>query len=257
MKRHSLFLFVMCLLLGFLSGSSHTGTQISRYQNLDKAGFTAFHEILKAHGDPEAIASILGFNVCFARLTYTSPTEYFERHVCISVEGSKFKRLTADVVGRRSRYETLDDMGNFQSRLSSKGGTSEQLLTADIDRIHAVRASIGICSLLSFLQKFSQQTTEVQLVEGAPQELEKLRIRTPRGEYNIFADQEHLIRRIEFTDIVFEFADYRSTGSMKLPYVQRVSLNNRLVYELFFSEIAVNPVFSPEYFTKPVWEASH
>lgn len=256
MKRCSRILILAFLFLCSWAGYSHSRTRIPPRHDLRPERPSVFEEILRAHGGREVIAAISGYNICFTRLTYTSPTEYFERQVYIAVQGARFKRKTSDPIGLRSRYEALDDSGNFQSMISSKdrnGVTTDRPLHADSDRLHAVQASIGVCSFPAFLQKLSQNAAGVHSLEESPQMLDKLKIITPGGEYLIFADQSHLIRRVEFGDLAFQFADYRSTGGLILPYVQRVSLNNRLVYEMYFSEIIVSPDFPPDYFKSLVW----
>ena len=214
------------------SGASNSG--VRRYEA------TLVEEVLQAHGGRKSIASISGFRVGFAKLTYTSPFDFFERQVRISSDGEQFTRETIHPDGKRRRYEVFDGRGSFQVEQSwqdENGDIKRQPFPADSYRLRDVRFSIETSGLIPLLRRLSLQQTNPHFLERTPQMLDRFEVTTPDGRLIISVDQSRLIRRLEVRDISFQFADYHATGGLMLPRIQRVVVGQRLVQELFFSEV--------------------
>jgi hypothetical protein len=65
----------------------------------------------------------------------------------------------------------------------------------------------------------------------------------------VYADSEHLIRRLEFRDNAIEYDDYRTVEGVRLPFGQRFFVRGQLYYELSFTKIDLKPAFGSDYFS--------
>jgi hypothetical protein len=209
-----------------------------------------FQEVLGAHGGREAIASITASRVRGARLTSTLPPGFFERRLLVEVADGKFRRQTADPLGLRTQTELFDGQTGFYlvSGAGEQEGVTPQTLRMSGDRLRAVKFSVETYGLLPLLQRCADPTAEVISQETTPARLSKFRVRTSAGEWNVYADESRLIRKIEIGDKTLRFADYRSAGGLQLPFIERLSVGQQLVYEMVLSTIELNPTFPAGYF---------
>lgn len=209
-----------------------------------------FREVLGAHGGLDAINSITAFRVQGMRLTST-PSGFFERRLRIEVAGGKFRRQIVDPLEIRTRTELFDGQTGFyliSDARERQEGVTPQTLSMSEDRLRAVKFSVETYGLLPLLQRCADPTAEVISQETTPARMSKFRIRTSAGEWNVYADESHLINKIEIGDKTLQFADYRSTGGLRLPFIERLSVGQRLVYEMVLSTIEMNPTFPADYF---------
>jgi hypothetical protein len=249
MKRiaHALALFSLLTLFS-PAGFSRDSAKVTSEGVDQQEAAGLLEEMLAAHGGRSAISSVSGFYAELTKLTYTSPEDYFERKVRVWADGERFERQFIHPNGLRERRETFDGQGGLKEEVVSQegGANNRQVVATDSGRLGAVQFGVETCNLILFLVKLSQQGVTSRFLERTPQMLDKLIITTRRNEYIVFVDQSRLIRRLEIGELVFQFADYRPTNGLMLPRVQRVSVGNRLAYELFFSEIqAGSPFNSP------------
>jgi hypothetical protein len=209
-----------------------------------------FQDVLRAHGGREAIASTVAFHAQAVRLTSTQLPAFFERRLRVSVDSAKFKRHTTDPLGLRDRGELFDGNAGFYAASSSdeQGRAAPQVLPMDSGRVRAARFSVETFGLLPLLRRCADPATEAIFEGRTPGSLDKFRVKTPAGDWSVYADQSHLIRKVEIGDKTIQFADYRSIGGLQLPFIQRLSVGDRLVYELVFSVIDPNPTFPADYF---------
>lgn len=68
------------------------------------------------------------------------------------------------------------------------------------------------------------------------------------GNWIVYCDQQHLIRRLEFGNKIIEYADYRLVNGIRLPFVQRLSFRGKLAYELVFTSIELGHDLPASYF---------
>jgi hypothetical protein len=229
--------------VAFLSGSAAPSTPSS-----------SFDEVLQAHGGRAALASVVAFRAEALRLTPTIPPAFFERRLLISVDGPRFKRDTVDPRGLRHQIELIDgDVGFYAVSDRSDGKRAEvsPVQPMDADQRRGARWAVSISGLLHILQTCADRAAEISFQERTPAGLDKFRVKTPAGDWLISADQAHLIRQVEMGDKILQFAGYRSVNGLQLPFIERVSFGNRLMYELFFSTLELNPglpndAFNPE-----------
>jgi hypothetical protein len=210
-----------------------------------------FQEALNAHGGREAINSITAFRVQGVRLTSTLPPGFFERRLRVEVADRKFRRQITDPLGLRTHTELFDGQMGFyvvSNAREQQEGITPQTLRMSEDRLRAVKFSVETYGLLPLLQRCADPTAEVISQETTLARLIKFRVRTSAGEWNVYADESRLIRKIEIGDKTLQFADYRSAGGLRLPFIERLSVGQQLVYEMVFSTIELNPTFPADYF---------
>jgi hypothetical protein len=209
-----------------------------------------FQEVLGAHGGREAITWTTAFRVHGVRLTCTLPPGFFERRLLVEVADGKFRRQTTDPLGLRTQNELFDGQTGFYvvSGSRQQEGVTPQILRMSEDRLRAVKFSVETYGLLPLLQRCADPAAEVIFQETTPARLSKFRVRTSAGEWNVYADESRLIRKIEIGDKTLQFADYRSASGLQLPFIERLSVGQQLVYEMVLSTIELNPTFPADYF---------
>ena len=215
------------------------------------ASSTSFEEVLAAHGGRQAIAAVASLRVEAARLSIISLTDFFERQMVISRNGAQFKRRTADPLGLRTEIEWLDPRGGFHAAVITRAANGDAVSAPaleDDSRRHDVQLMADTCCLLLILQRSAESSVRVTAVERAAQGLDKFSLVTAAGPLIIFADQSHLVRRVEMGEKVFQYGDYRAVGRLRLPFIQRLSIGSRLFYEWFIGKIDLHPTFPPDFF---------
>jgi len=217
------------------------------------ASSTSFEEVLAAHGGRKEIAAVPALTVAAARLSVTSLTDFFERQVVVSVAGTKFKRRAADPLGLRTEIEWLDERGGFRATVITRAATGAVVsATAPNDdaRRRDVKLMVDTSSLLLILQRCVETSVHVVAAERAAQGLDKFTLATANGTLIIYADQSHLVRRVEMGDKVFQYAEYRTVDGLQLPFIQRLSVGSRLFYEWYISNIDLHPTFPLGFFNQ-------
>lgn len=210
-----------------------------------------FEETLRAHGGREAIASITASRIDAVRLTSTLPPDFFERRLRIETADGKFRRRIVDPLGLRTQFELFDGQAGFFLVSGSRNGQEPPpaLNAMSEGRLRSVKFSVETRGLLPLLQQFAVPGAEVISQEVVSPRLNRFRIRTSAGLWNVYTDDSHLIRKVEMGDKALQFADYRSVGGLRLPFIERLSFNQRLVQEMVFTTIELNPVWPADHFT--------
>lgn len=210
----------------------------------------SFQEVLEAHGGREFITAASTFQAQAVRLTSTQPSSFFERQLRVAVDGARFRRHTLHPLGLREQVELFDGYAGYSATITpaQSGNASPQVSLLNNERLRAVKFSVETFGLLPMLRQCADAATEAVYACRTPGSLDKFHVRTQVGEWNVYADQSHLIRKLEMGDKTFGFADYRAAGGIRLPYVQRLSVGDRLIYELVFSAIDPTPYFATDHF---------
>ncbi|HEY7545045.1 MAG TPA: hypothetical protein VID27_09195 [Blastocatellia bacterium] len=239
------------LLISFSGGGAHSQAEAQAQTGAQYDANSAFEKSLAAHGGWAAITRATSYRVEAVRLISTFPTEFIERRMTLSVDGERFRRSSDDSTGAVARAEMFDGL-QLRAALRLKrddGSTASRSIPVDGDRLRALRFNVDTFGLLPLLRICADS---VAIAEGRAGSLDKFRIRTARGDWIVYTDQAGLIRRLERGDKVFQFADYRQVGELRLPFIERLSIGDRLIYELIFSAIEINPDFPPDHFdTEP------
>jgi len=219
----------------------------------------ALEETLRAHGGREAIDAIAAFRAQAVRLTSTQPPAFFERGMTLDVAGAKFRRQIEAPLGQRPQVEWFDGQRGFQLNSLDRAEKQPSVLAMNERRLQAVKSNVALFGLLPILQRCAELGVGTIAQDGGSERFSKFRVKTSAGEWTIYTDRSHLIRQVEIGPWLLQFADYRSVGDLRLPFVQRLSSGQRLVYELVFSAIELNPAFPAGYFTAetPAREVVH
>lgn len=197
-----------------------------------------FEEVLRAHGGRAAISSTHKYYAQAVRLTTTQSPSFFERRLDVWVDGAKFRRRISHPLGLRERDELFTgDRGYYSTPIQ---GVSKVALM-DQDRLRAVRYSIETFGLLPLLRRCAEPGNQIVSEETYPGSLHRFVVRNSAGDWRVYVDRSYLIRSVEIGNQIIRFADYRSIRGLRLPYLQRLSVGERLVYELIFKTIDLNP----------------
>lgn len=213
----------------------------------------SFDEVLRAHGGSQAIVSVTSVKTELVRLTTTLPTQSIERHRVVSVDGPRFRCQSRDPLGLWHQTEVFDGQRGFKVVSISPDGTGKA--TTDVvalsdDQSSAIAFSIRTWGLLPFLQTLAG-AAQKPVFEGRTKELlSQFRFESPAGPWHVYTDLARQIRKIEIGDKTYQFAGYRSVAGLDLPMIQRVWVGDRLIYELVFYHIELNPTFPDAYFSR-------
>ena len=210
-----------------------------------------FKEVLNVLGGSAALASRPKSRVISIELTMTdSPESYFERRVITAIDGSRLRRETVDPHCLRSQIEIVNDQGKYYGRAVSQehGSRTSTELPAESERARTITWLVETTGLLSFLREFARSSTRAYWVGRTVDDLDEFQVVTPKGECIIYSDRARFIRSIKTGDVVLQFSLYQSVGGLELPYVERVLFRGRLVREIYFSSIELNPTFEADYF---------
>jgi hypothetical protein len=241
---------LLCILSLLIFGSLSSSLTSGPAPPAGLAPLSSFEEVLDAHGGRAAIAEVKAFTAEAVKLVPTSSTEAFERKVVVSTDGSRALRHTSDPLGLRTHIESLDG-GSLRASVIERGADGEPFVVAepaDETRQRAVKYMIESTGLVPFLQKLARPRAVVVAQSQASGGLERFSVQTEGGVMVVEADAAHLIRQIEIGGRAFHFADYRPVGALRLPFIERLTFGDRLVFEWFFSRIDLNPKFASDYF---------
>jgi hypothetical protein len=213
-------------------------------------GFSVdFEDLLKAHGWRRT-PGIESYILKCRRITYrTSVQDFFERSVVVSVDGAslRLKREIADPVGSPCQVEIFAGNNGYIGWLASRDGNTRYSLDAT-EHLAPLKCSIEISGLLPLLIKFGKAQASTWAGRGSDG-LGMFDVKASDGRvFRVLVDQHLLIRKIVIGGIELQFADFRDTQGLMLPYIESVSTQGRLVYQLYFSEVELNPDFGSGYF---------
>ncbi len=213
----------------------------------------AIEDLLQAHGGRDAISAINSYRVEMTKIVNTVPPKFFAQKVRLSVEGNKIRRETTDPRGERTRVEMIDENGRFHSVAMVRSEASaprSTTMSEDAQRESVVRANVAASSLIPFLKSFSDSAASAYYLGREPGDMDKYVVAAAGRQFIVFLDRNRLISRVEIGRNRFEFADFRQVGSLRLPFLERISVGNREVFEFFFSEYNVNLTFEHHHFSR-------
>jgi hypothetical protein len=211
--------------------------------------------VLQAHhvpADPKVLSSYICEAVKLISTDIsTSPgaSNYFERKVLVSRNGDLVKRQKSDPLGLREQFELSDGKANYHTTFE-KGLRVEEVTQMEATKVQDFDFAINTFGLLPILRQLADSRTEIIYIGRTARQFDQFKVKTSHGSWTLFCDQKHLIRRLHMKDMVIDYADYRTVGGLQLPFIQRQSVGNRLLYELVFTRIEVNPGFAPESFAR-------
>lgn len=174
---------------------------------------------------------------------------FFERKVSVSVNGNAFRREKVDPLGLREQVEVFDGRQATRTVIEMGRQVEEVNQTGDA-QLRNLELSIRTFGLLPILKQLSDQAAEVVYLGRTSRKEDKFEVKSATGSFILYADQGHVIRRVEAGNRVMEYADYRSVKGVLLPFIERVFVKGQLSHELVFTKIELNPVFPDGYFSR-------
>jgi hypothetical protein len=213
----------------------------------------AIESLLQAHGELNAISAINSYSLLMTKIVETVPPRFFVQKVRLSLEGNKIRRETTDPRNERTRVELIDDSGRFHSVTTIRDetkGTRSTPLSEDAQRESVFRANVAVTSLIPFLKSFSDPAASAYHLGRDNGDMDKYLITAAGRQFIVLLDQNRLISRVQIGRNTFEFADFKQVGSLRLPFVERVFVGNRQIFEFFFSEFEINATFEDQHFSR-------
>lgn len=226
------------------------------------ASSISINEVLRAHNVPQNPDSLSAFSAEAVRLTSRPPgidrelPSFFEREVSIVVAGNAYKYHTADPLRLREQYDMFDGSIPYHA-VTERGRVIEEANQLADSQSRGVEFSVKTFGLAPILKQLSDPATEVVYLGRTVGSQDKFDIRTATDRWMLYADTEHLIRRVEMRDRAIEYASYRSVDGVRLPFIQRLSIGGQPFQELIFTRINLytklpSGYFSREAFTKEI-----
>ncbi|HEX5731542.1 MAG TPA: hypothetical protein VF131_01815 [Blastocatellia bacterium] len=243
MKRAFCFkMIARCVAVCLLINAANAFAPESVFSSGTRSVTLSSDHIVSAHGGAQVLASVRTAEFEFVRITPTRGPDSFEHKVVVSTSGSMFRRYAVGAEGSDRRIEVFDGNAAFSGSPESSGG--QQWQPMDENRLRAVKFIIVTCNLLHFLQQLVNRTAEVLFQEATQGGLYRFDVRTGNWNGALYTDRTGLIKQIEIGERVFQFAAYRQVEGVRLPLVVRV-FYKRVVFEMFFVRISLNPDFPP------------
>jgi hypothetical protein len=212
-------------------------------------------DLLHAHNVPQRSESLSASTAEAVRLTSvysdfsSGLPNFFERKLSVSISGKSFRRHMANPLGLREQIE-VSDGGDAYQTVIEMGKLVEEASQMGDSQLKAVEFSIRTFGLIPFLNQLSDTSAECVYLGRTARREDKIEVKTNGGQFILYADQEHVIRKVEVDNRIIEYADYRPVEGVLLPFIERVFVKGKLMYELVFTRIELNPVFPAGYFSR-------
>jgi hypothetical protein len=212
-------------------------------------------EVLRAHNVAQHPDSLSAFSAEAVRLTSRPPgidrelPSFFERQVSVVLASNTYKRHTADPLKLREQYDLFDGSVPYHA-VVEKGRLIEEANQMADSQSRGVEFSVKTFGLVPILKQLSDPVTEAVYLGRTVGSQDKFDIRTATDRWTLYADTEHLIRRVEVRDKAIEYASYRSVDGVRLPFIQRLSIGGQPFQELVFTRINLHPKLRPGYFSR-------
>lgn len=174
---------------------------------------------------------------------------FFERKMSISTDGNAFKLDKIDPLGLREEIELFDGR-EVHSRVIEMGKLVEAVNHAGASQYGTVEFGIKNCGLLAVLKHLSDPTAAMVYQGRTARKEDKFEVKVATGSFILYADQEHIIHKVEVGKNTIEYADYRSVDGVLLPFIERVFAKGQLKYELIFTRVDLQPLFPAGYFSR-------
>jgi hypothetical protein len=218
------------------------------------AVFISIRDLLEAHnvlGDPDVLSVFFAEaqrTVSLAAATNGKPPGAFTRLVTVARYRQVFRYERADPLVSTRQIDLFDGYAIYHAMSVNRRLIEESKQSGD-STSEAVGLEIKTFGLLPILRQLAEPKTESVYEGRTAQGLDRLQVRTPTRVWTVYADSEHLIRRLEFRDNAIEYDDYRAVEGVRLPFGQRFYVRGKPYYELSFTKIDLKPAFPPDYFS--------
>lgn len=216
-------------------------------------------DILRTYNIPQTPDALATYVVQAKRLTYyevepgSDLPGHFESTVTVAVNKDVCRR---DKVYRRGSGKQIDVI---DSRETHRAEIQHGKLAGPVSRLNdsesqSVQSAISMFGLIPVLKQLEANGGGAVSMGVTEDGQKKFAVKTEAEEWILYVDGEHLIRRLQMVrnshHVTIDYSDYRSVADVQLPYIERVSVDGSLVYELFFTQIDLNPLFPADYFSR-------
>ena len=241
------------------SGLLITGIAITFSKKSNHTDHSVIDEVVRAHNlalTQDASAAFVAEATKVLRFHTDSKSAApgtMECQVTVAYNGSLFIHRLVDPQGSFEQIDLLENGAGYRTAIEagSRTKTAAPLGSADYESLKFRVMSFGLIPILKQLQ---EPTVEVLHHEGTEADQERLTVKIASNIWTVYVDQEHLIRKIERVrerrNLTIEYLDYHTVGGAQLPFTERISVDGRLTYELFFTRIERNPSFPDDYFSR-------
>jgi hypothetical protein len=246
------------IILSILSGLMLlTGIAYAFSGKVNRSSFT-LNDVLRAYNFPQKDA-LVTYIAQAERLTHyrvepgSDLPGYFEYTVTVAVNKGVCRR---DKVDRQGRWKQIDI---FDSQETHRAEIQHDELASAVSRLddsasQSFQSAIRIFGIMPVLKQLEANGGKAVSIGVTEDGQEKFAVKTEAEEWILYVDGEHLIRRLQMVrnshHVTIDYADYRSVADVRLPYIERVSVDGALLYELFFTRIDLSPSFPAEYFSR-------
>lgn len=236
-----------------LSGLFLMGTALLLYINANHSSSVLLNKVLSSHNVPHTPNALTDFVAEARWLSYyqvppgAKSSGIIARNVTVWNSGNRLTRNVVHPTESREQREFFDGERVYRSEFQNGklAGPPGQIEEWEYKGINFSFKTFGLIPLLAQLQQ--DATVQAVHLAGAGEDHDTLVIRTALGTWTLYLNREHLISRAEITRnqrvLKIEYLDYRRVGGVQVPFVQRLSANGALVYELFFTRIDLSPSF--------------
>jgi len=177
-----------------------------------------------------------------------APSGAFTRLVMLGRYRNLFRYERVDPLGPTKQIDVFDGYAVYHA-MSANGISTEESQRPGDSPSETVGVEIRTFGLLPILARLIDPKTESVYEGRNAQGLDCLKVKVSSQAWTVYADSEHLIRRLEFHDSTIEYDDYRVVDDIRLPFKQRFFLRGKLYYELLFTKIDLKPGFPSDYFS--------
>jgi hypothetical protein len=167
----------------------------------------------------------------------------FERKLRLSMDHSLI-RYDKATLKRNQSY--LSD-GHTLVRTTFNAETEVEARVIDGVEAASIKFQMATFGGLPILRRLSDPSTQVDYV-GATSKGHRFQVNTAGGSWYFYTASDHLIERLEVNDLNITYGDYRTVEGLKLPFYQQVKKGNKLLYEIRFEPVDLNPVFAVGFF---------
>lgn len=248
MKRKTSYLLTISGLLFVIAGLTVAVRFINRTtltvpeQTETKASGLSVLTVLEAH---------IGSDNTHWRSFTQKATQREGESVSTTVQNQVETKLSLSTDGTAVRYDraTLNLnlsfllKGNSLVRTISYSGKQLEVKPLEGRDAARVTSQITTFGMLPLLKYVSDPATLVFYVGSTPNG-DQFEVKAPNGSWYFYSNSKHLIDRLQFGQYIVTYDDYRQVGGLNLPFNEKVSKGDSILYEIQFDEIDLNPVFA-------------
>jgi len=171
---------------------------------------------------------------------------FVRKHV-VFIDGERYLRTKTHPSGLRSQSDLITDGRAFRTAVE-KGKAQQDIFEIDGAKTAQLRISFETFGLFWVLRLLGDPTTQAEYVGKSSEGWDRFRVKSGSMNFTLTADTQHLIRKMEIQNQLYEFGDIREVDGVKMAFLQHVTIGQRPVYDLVFTSIQLNVPFEDNVF---------